>query len=208
MHLCELDVFPQHFPLPAPRPCLCPRNFQLALLKAVVDFTLEKLKIENWRAVHLKGRPCRPGYYPPAVSTDVASLHTLLHHNPDCSSKTAASLLLLLRSRSCLQSFIPPAHPWGQEISESFYAVSTSSFIDKVLWGSTYPGRLESDTAEPPLRAILGTGGNGNIPETKPQGLWTYCVDMILFLRNSHFQTKFLIFHAIVKGKKNCLNCI
>lgn len=40
----------------------------------------------------------------------------------------------------------------GEEISGSFYAVSISSRIDKVLRGPTDLGRLESDTAEPPLK--------------------------------------------------------
>lgn len=44
-------------------------------------------------------------------------------------------------------SYTPPAHLWWQEILESFHAVFISSFIDKVLWGPTGLGRLESDIA-------------------------------------------------------------
>lgn len=85
-------MFPQHFLLLATKPCLCPLHFQLAVPKAMVYFAL----IESWRAVHLKGRPCRPGCNSPAISTGAALLHTLLHYDPACSSKTIASLLLLL----------------------------------------------------------------------------------------------------------------
>lgn len=46
-HLCELDVFPQYLALLATRPSLCPTHFQLAVLKAVVDFSL----IESWRVL-------------------------------------------------------------------------------------------------------------------------------------------------------------
>lgn len=99
--------------------------------------------------------------------------------------------------------YSPPAHLWEQKISESFYAVSISSFIDKVLWGPTDLGRLESDTAEPPLKDPPQDWGKWK--QTRDEA--TVVVNILCgydshFLRGLHFLRKFLIFHAIVKGRK------
>lgn len=46
-------------------------------------------------------------------------------------------------------------HICGGDKSLSFYTVSVSSFIDKLSWGSTDLGWMESDTTEPPWGVLL-----------------------------------------------------
>lgn len=110
--------------------------------------------------MHLKGKPHRPGSYPPTISTACCL--------PSCSHSWFSAGLL--RSTKLL----PPGKPQVKRCNwtmawmlawnlQGFSCISP--LIEKMLQGPPVLWCLESGRAEPALRVFFRTGGKGSVPQ-------------------------------------------